>query len=147
MIDGDRFSQLVGRLMRQLNLLNRDQKVCYGVTLPQCYTIETVSREGQLTMNELSRLMGVSLSTMTRVVDVLVRDEVLERVPNPSDRRKVCIRLTAKGQELARKLKACTESYTLEILEKIPKEKQAQVIESMGLLSEAIETVKQKCCG
>jgi len=147
MRNGDQFSQLVGQLMRQLNLLNRDQKVCYGVTLPQCYTIETVARKGRLTMNELSRLMGVSLSTMTRVVDVLVRDDVLQRVPNPSDRRKVCIRLTEKGQELARKLKACTASYTLEILEKIPREKQEQVIESMELLSEAIESVKQKCCG
>ena len=101
---------------------------------------------GMLTMNQLSREQGVTLSTMTRVVDVLVRDGVLDRVGSPEDRRKVCIQLTGKGEELARTLKNCTEEYTGKILEQIPGEKHGQVIESMELLLKAIESSNPKCC-
>lgn len=144
--DDVRFSQLVGQLFRKLNLLNRDQKVCHGITLAQCCAIETLDHKGMLTMNQLSREQGVTLSTMTRVVDVLVRDGVLDRVSSPEDRRKVCIQLTGKGEDLARTLKKCTEDYTGKILEQIPGEKHEQVIESMELLLKAIESSNPKCC-
>ena len=128
-----KFSRLVGELFRKLNLLNRDQKVCYGITLSQCCTIESLDQ-------------GVTLSTMTRVVDVLVRDGVVRRESSPGDRRKVCIGLTEEGKNLARKLKKCTEAYTKEILEQIPENRQGQVVESVELLIKAIEFVNPKCC-
>ncbi|UCH93442.1 MAG: MarR family transcriptional regulator [Candidatus Aminicenantes bacterium] len=141
-----KFSRLVGELFRKLNLLNRDQKVCYGITLSQCCAIETLEQKGLLSMNELSQHQGVTLSTMTRVVDVLVRDGVFQRVSSPGDRRKVCIELTEEGKNLAEKLKKCTEAYTKEILAQIPVDRQSQVIESVDLLIKAIESVNPKCC-
>jgi DNA-binding MarR family transcriptional regulator len=144
--DEIQFSWLIVQLFRKLNLLNRDQKVCYGITLSQCCAIETLEQTGLLSMNKLSHYQGVTLSTMTRIVDVLVRDGVLQRVSNPGDRRKVCIELTESGQELAGKLKKCTEDYTKEILEQIPLARRSQVIESMGLLVRAIEAANPRCC-
>jgi len=141
-----RFSRLVVQLFRKLNLLNRDQKVCYGMTLSQCCAIENLEPGEPLTMNELSHYQGVTLSTMTRIVDVLVRDEVFQRVNSPGDRRKVCIELTKKGKTLAEKLKQCTEDYTKAILDQIPGNQRSQVIESMELLIKAIESVNPKCC-
>ena len=102
------FSGLIGRLIRSLSLLERDQKNCCGTTMSQCYTIETLAQGGGLSMHELSKDMGVTMSTMTRVIDVLVRDGVVARGSNPEDRRKVCVELTAKGKDLARKLPTST---------------------------------------
>jgi DNA-binding MarR family transcriptional regulator len=144
--DEAKFARLVGQLFRKLNLLNRDQKVCYGITLSQCCAIETLEQKGLLNMNELSQYQGVTLSTMSRIVDVLVRDGVLQRVSNPGDRRKVCIELTESGKDLAGELKKCTEAYTKDILEQIPRDQRSQVIESMDLLIKAIEAVNPKCC-
>jgi DNA-binding MarR family transcriptional regulator len=144
--DEKQFSRLTVQLFHKLNLLNRDQKVCYGITLSQCCAIETLEQTGLLSMKQLSHHQGVTLSTMTRIVDVLVRDGVLQRVSNPGDRRKVCIRLTESGKELAGKLKKCTEAYTKEILDQVPGEKRSQVIESVDLLIKAIEAVNPKCC-
>lgn len=141
-----KFPRLVGELFRKLNLLNRDQKVCYGITLSQCCAIETLDQKGLLPMNELSQCQGVTLSTMTRVVDVLVRDGVVRRESSPGDRRKVCIGLTEEGKNLAQKLKKCTEAYTKEILDQIPVNMQGQVVESIELLIKAIESVNPRCC-
>jgi len=141
-----KFSHLVTELFRKLNLLNRDQKVCYGITLSQCCAIEILDQKGLLSMNDLSQSQGVTISTMTRVVDVLVRDNVLQRTGSPKDRRKVCIKLTSKGEELAKRLQKCTRMYTKDILDKIPEDKRGQVVESIELLINAIKSSNPRCC-
>ena len=144
---GKEFSLLVGQLIRGLNLLNRDQKICYGVTMPQCWTIETLAQKGTLTMNELSHKMGVAISTMTRIINILTRDEIVRRETNPQDRRQVYIELTEKGTSLASKLRKCSYKYCREVLNQIPEEKRKKVVESLGLFINAVETVNKKCCG
>ncbi len=142
----NRFSELIGQLIRRLSLLNRDQMVCYGVTLSQCYVLETLFQKGKRTMNELSQEQGVTVSTMTRIVDVLVRDDIVRRENDPKDRRIVCIELTEKGEDLATKLEVCTQEFMSKILENIPEEKREQVIESMSLLDKAVEAFNFSCC-
>lgn len=140
------YSSLIGQLIRKLNVLNREQKVCYGLTLSQCYTIETLGQRGNRNMKELSHDMGVSISSMTRVVDVLVRDDILTRQENPNDRREVRITLTEKGLDLFAKLKQCSETYSKAILDLIPREKRQMVLKSLELTIEAINQVKLTCC-
>ena len=52
-----------------------------------------------LRMRDLSEMTGVAARTMTSLVDSLERDGLVERVPHPSDRRAMLVRLTAKGAE------------------------------------------------
>ncbi len=141
-----KFSSLMTRLIRKLNLLNRDQKICYGLTLPQCGAIETLLRKGMLPMNDLSRQMGVTISTMTRIVDILVRDNIVTRRENPGDRRKVCIDLTEDGQTLAQKLQKCSLDYSRSIFDRIPEAERENVCEALELLNNAVESISLKCC-
>jgi len=133
------FSLLISQLIRKLNLLERDEKVCLGVTISQCYTIETLARKDKLSMKELSQEMGVAVSTMTRILDILVRDTLAKRENNPKDRRSVCVQLTAKGKDIASKLKCCAEDYLRVIFERIPGAKQEKVIEALNILLKAVE--------
>jgi len=136
------FSGLIGRLVRNLSLLERDQKICCGTTMSQCYTIETLAQKGTLPMNELSQHMGVTISTMTRVVDVLVRDGVVSRGSNPKDRRQVCIGLTDKGNDLARQLEGCSDEYSKQILNEVPPEHREGVLKSLRLIADATDKVR-----
>lgn len=145
-LNSARFSSLMSGLIRKLNLLNKDQKVCYGLTLPQCGAIETLDRMGMQPMNELSRQMGVTISTMTRIVDILVRDGFLLRQESPEDRRKVCIDLTKSGRVMAGKLKKCATEYSAAIFNRIPEEKRETVFESFELVIDAIESITTRCC-
>jgi len=141
-----RFSTLMSGLIRKLNLLNKDQKVCYGLTLPQCGAIETLALNGMQPMNELSRQMGVTISTMTRIVNILVRDGLVAREESPDDRRKVCIDLTESGRSMAGKLQKCSTDYSAAIFSLIPGAKREQVLESLELLIDSIESINTKCC-
>lgn len=140
------FSLLIETLIKKLNLLNRDQKICCGITMTQCYTIETLSQKGMLTMNKLSREMGVTQSTMTRIINVLVRDDMAERKGNTKDRRQVFIELTNKGKKLSVKLKQCTEGYSKQVLNELPVKKRNNIISSLKILNTAVNKVHSKYC-
>jgi len=55
-----------------------------------------------ITMGELSRILGVPISTATRTVDWLVNNGYVQRLADPEDRRVVLVELTRSGKELYR---------------------------------------------
>jgi len=58
------------------------------------------SRENLLAQNEISRELNVSRTNITNLIDGLERDDLVERVPNPSDRRVSYAQLTERGRDL-----------------------------------------------
>lgn len=66
----------------------------FGVTPSQGGTILSLSLENPLKMNELSNVVGVDNSTMTRMVDQLVEKGLVLRKAGDKDRRLVQIGLT-----------------------------------------------------
>ena len=61
------------------------------------------ARDHLLAQNEISRELSVSRTNITNLVDGLERDGLVERVPNPADRRVSYARLTEDGE------RACLE--------------------------------------
>ncbi|MGH7776322.1 MAG: MarR family winged helix-turn-helix transcriptional regulator, partial [Candidatus Dormibacterales bacterium] len=55
--------------------------------------------EGGVSLGELARAMWVTPRTVTGLVDNLERDGLVERVPEPHDRRSILARLTSEGKE------------------------------------------------
>lgn len=53
-----------------------------------------------ITMGELSQALDVPLSTATRIVDWLVKNDIAERRSDPDDRRIVRVTLTPTGQAM-----------------------------------------------
>jgi DNA-binding MarR family transcriptional regulator len=74
-----------------------------GLTPPQFDVIATLGNTGGLTCAELSRATLVTKGTLTGVLDRLEARGLIERRPEASDRRRVRIRLTARGDAVFRK--------------------------------------------
>jgi MarR family transcriptional regulator, organic hydroperoxide resistance regulator len=142
----EEFRGLIGRLVRGLNLLDWSTKSCCGITTSQCYTIETLSRGGALAMRELSEQMGVSVSTMTRVVEILVRNGVVRRKTLPGDRRRVYVELTPVGRDISVRLNRCADEYSKQILKRLPAGCRKDVLRSLGLLADTVDRVKAEDC-
>jgi DNA-binding MarR family transcriptional regulator len=134
------------QFVRNFATRDRNEKFCYGVTVTQCYTLDSIFNHGQMTMHNLSAELGLAISTLTRVVDILVRDGFIRRYPGEQDRRQVYVELTEKGKTLAVKLKACSEQIWQAVFNKIPKAKQSAIIEDIELLHTVLEEVNKQCC-
>lgn len=141
-----KFTLTMSRFFQKIMILDRAEKLCQGVTLSQAYAIGTIQRREILTMNELSQELGLAISTLTRIIDVMVRNEIVCRYHSEQDRRKVNICLTEKGKQLAANLEICGQKFWSKIFDQIPDEKKKEVTDNLNLLLKAIEGVEQVCC-
>ncbi|MEO0482899.1 MAG: MarR family transcriptional regulator [Planctomycetota bacterium] len=71
----------------------------HGLTQPQFTTLMLLSCEdhGPAAPSELAERVGVTRATMTGVLDALVADGLVDRVPDPDDRRMQRISMTEAG--------------------------------------------------
>ena len=141
-----KFRDTLGRLYQRFNALQRGEKRCYGITMSQCVTLELLHQEGPKLVRDIAESLGLDTSTVTRVVDVLVRDDLLQRARDERvDRRRVYVSLTRKGLVLAKKLEACADHYTERILERIPADRREDVLHALGVVVEAFDDLRE-CC-
>jgi DNA-binding MarR family transcriptional regulator len=118
--------------------LERSGKCCHGVTLSQCHALDLLSKKGSLTMNELSRQMGLAKSTMTRIVNNMVREGWIDQVKDQRDKRLVNVRLTQEGKKMAETLGRSSQEYVQRILKHLPPDKIPQVVESLKWIVKSV---------
>jgi len=134
------FSSLILAMIQ----LERSGKCCYGISLSQCHIVEILRKKGELTMNELSRRMGLRKSTMTRIVNNMARKGWIERGKDPEDGRLVHVRLTRKGRTLASTLDAASADCVERILNSIPPAEIPRIIDSVRWIVKSTETELQR---
>jgi DNA-binding MarR family transcriptional regulator len=71
-----------------------------GLTASRARILAIVRRVEGCTMNELAKFTAVDRTTLTREVDNLVSRGLVSRGTPPNDRRKVCLTLTQKGEDI-----------------------------------------------
>ena len=141
-----KFRETLNLAYRRVNVLQRGEKRCFGVTMSQCVTLELLLQQGPMTVRDLALGLGLDTSTVTRVVDVLARDGMARRARDEKqDRRRVFVSLTAKGRALAVKLERCADDYSERILKRIPAEMREDVIHTLRVLIEAIDELPEAC--
>jgi DNA-binding MarR family transcriptional regulator len=146
MVAPAKFRETLTRLYQRFNALQRGEKRCFGVTMTQCVTLELLQQEGPKSVRELADALGLDTSTVTRVVDVLVRDELLSRTRDEErDRRRVYVSLTKAGERLAEQLEACADEYCQRILVRIPRGQREDVHHALRLLVDVIDELPDSC--
>lgn len=86
------------------------------LSLPQFWALSWLADHPGATMHDLAGAMNLKASTATMLVDRLVQLSLLDRKRGGDDRRKVLVRLTAKGRRIidevfSQKKKALQETF------------------------------------
>lgn len=68
-----------------------------GAQAAQFRLLGLLMKEGPLSMSALGTRLFISKPYMTRLVDELIKDGMVEREPDQKDRRMIIISITAKG--------------------------------------------------
>lgn len=125
-------------LVRKLELLNKNEAICCGISLTHCHALVEIGRAEALSINQLSNLLGLDKSTLSRTVDNMVCSNLVERYTDPDDRRYVQIKLTTEGLHVYREIEKSMETYFKEVILNIPEEKRDQVVDSLNYLLKAL---------
>ncbi len=92
-----------------------------------------------MTMGEVGQALDVPLSTATRIVDLLVENGYVQRVPDPDDRRVVRVTLTDTGLEMYRTIEGFIRKRVERLLQVLTPEEQETLIGLMRKLVEAFD--------
>jgi MarR family transcriptional regulator for hemolysin len=71
-----------------------------SLNLPQCKALVRLEKNEGVSQARLAELAEVDAMTMVRILDRMEADGLLERRPDPEDRRARCLYLTAKAKPL-----------------------------------------------
>ncbi|WPV69441.1 MarR family winged helix-turn-helix transcriptional regulator [Chitinophaga sp. LS1] len=69
------------------------------ITVDQWLLIENLYKHKKITHNELAKLTSKDITTVSRIIELLVKKELVLREGSPQDRRKVFLQLTVKGAD------------------------------------------------
>jgi DNA-binding MarR family transcriptional regulator len=107
----------------------------FGITLPRFDLMAQLEREPQgLAMGELSRRMMVTGGNITSIVDQLEKEQLVQRQPQPGDRRAYAVHLTPAGREAFAAMATAHESWVVELLSPLPAQQQEQLHQLLGTL-------------
>ena len=131
--------ELIRVLVRNLGILEKSEVTCCGTTISQCHAIVEIGRAKQISLNEISELLGLEKSTMSRTINNLVEDNSVIRETHAKDRRYINIELTNKGQGIYQNIENSMGIYYKKIFQSIPDDKRQQVLESLEILDNVIK--------
>src|SRR5262245_57635727 len=125
------------RLFTCTQLIEREVRVRlrerFDTTLPRFDLMSQLWRypEG-LKMNELSRHLMVTGGNVTGIVDPLVKEGLVERSVEPSDRRATRVRLTRAGRKAFADMARVHESWIVKQLRGLSKKENADLFRLLG---------------
>jgi DNA-binding MarR family transcriptional regulator len=128
-------------LARATLMLESLQQECLepvGLTFVE-YSVLRVLLEGTMSLSRLAEAAVRTTGGMTKIVDRLERRRLVERTPDPSDRRGVLIGLTEDGLELSRK---ASDAYSIgrdRILERLSANERRTIERGLDRLVTAFE--------
>jgi DNA-binding MarR family transcriptional regulator len=95
-----------------------------------------------LRVGEVARGLGVTLPTVTAVMDKLVERGLVRRDEDPLDRRQHVCRLTTDGQSLLHRLMAGRRAFTHALLEHMDEDELAAFLRGMEVLLAAAKRLR-----
>ncbi|WP_257391725.1 MarR family winged helix-turn-helix transcriptional regulator [Mesobacillus jeotgali] len=88
------------RLSKKLTRIINYYLKPYHITTEQWSVLRTLSESDEISQKELSIRSDKDQATLTKILDLLVKQENAERVANPLDRRSFLVKVTPKGEKI-----------------------------------------------
>jgi DNA-binding MarR family transcriptional regulator len=117
----------VGQLVRRLRSENL-------FPLTQTWVLGRLDREGPGSVSDLAQALRVRPQSMAQTVGDLEAEGMVERNPDPDDRRRALVSLTEAGQARIEADRAAREGWLVKALEELPDSDRETIERSVELL-------------
>lgn len=111
----------------------------YHITTEQWSVLRTLYESNRIPQRELSIKTDKDQATLTKILDLLEKQNLLRRIPNPDDRRSFLIEITDTGTDLVQNLTNFIEDIFSKITEGIDEDKLDIYQEVLSSLEKNIE--------
>ena len=147
--DVEEFHSSIIELIKKYQFRDRNEITSFGISVSQCYVLETLHFQGEMTMKNLAEQMHLTISTITRIVDQLEGKRFVKRKQHSKDSRVRMIKLTPRGEKVFLKSWANVFDSEKKIFENIKPEHRKVLLSLLKDLNNSVDqwrgTCKPKC--
>ena len=104
--DVDEVIEAIVYLYTESRRLTKEMARAKDLTGPQLTVVKMLEQIGDLSLSELSERIRAQNSTVTGIIDRMVRENLVVRERSKEDRRVVYLRMTSAGRALLPRLRA-----------------------------------------
>ena len=144
-VDSKIFRELIMLFEQKLELLNKQDTCCSEVSLAQCHALVEIGRAKSISLKNLSNILTLDISTMSRTVDSLVKKDFVLRSPSKVDRRSIDIELTEKGLLTFEDIENKMNDKFKKVFKEISDEDQLTAINGLNIIIEALSKSQFAC--
>ncbi len=121
----DRATEIFPQLVRAMARHENNYLTKGVITLPQVWALRYLSRQRECSMRELADFMKMGLSSVTGMVDRLVKQGLAERRRTKQDRRVVFVDISLRGRKVLREMLEQRRITTLKLFESLTAEERS----------------------
>lgn len=110
-----------------------------GLTPTSVAALATIERHGPLTPSEIAAIERVKRPTITRTLACLEREGLIDRAPDPADRRSALVSVNGAGRERLRRLRGRKNAY----LARRMRDLSAEDVETLERAAEILERMRE----
>jgi DNA-binding MarR family transcriptional regulator len=130
---GERYIAVHHRMFRAVN----DEMSGCGLSLARTKVLSRLQEQGPTRQNVLATDFGLSPHSITDIVDVLERQGLAERRPDPTDRRAKLVAITEAGEACLAVASAARERLLKQIFGALSQEDRATFLRLLDVLDDA----------
>lgn len=110
-----------------------------GLTPTSVAALATIERHGPMTPSEIAAIERVKRPTITRTLACLEREGLIDRTPDPTDRRSALVEINAAGRERLRRLRSRKNAYLARRMRDLSDEE----VETLERAAEILERMRE----
>ncbi len=119
-------------------------RVSSDLSVPQFRALSYVRRYPGTSLSDVAEHVGLTLPSISKMIDRLEARNFVQRSGAPEDRRRICLDLTPLGQETLARASAATREHLAQQLAALTSDERAVIIQAMSNLrkvfgAEAVE--------
>jgi DNA-binding MarR family transcriptional regulator len=104
--DDETLAEAFWSVARRLRYLTHDTVIPFGITPGQARAISVLRRHGEMRLSDLADHLRIAPRSTTEVIDALQERGLVERSPDPADRRATLVTLTPEGTRVGEGVRA-----------------------------------------
>lgn len=131
-----RFMLSMGKIARGMNAVFRQEMERCDVTWPQFHVLRFVSREGRVTVTDVSNMLMTSAPTASRMIEGLCAKGYLRKARDEADLRVARIELTRRAVDLVRELTDLQDRVMSEVFKEEDGAELERTVEHLGRMTD-----------
>jgi DNA-binding MarR family transcriptional regulator len=127
------------KVIRAIDLHSKHLSKTSGLTSPQLLIMLEVAKVSGVNSGQVAKIVNLSAATVTNIIDRLENKNLISRVRDTQDKRKVGLYLTENGKAILLKAPQALQEHFIEKFSNLAQWEQSQLLSSIERLADMMD--------